>query len=117
VLQVPAQSAALLAVLMLRGPQTAGELRINCDRLHKFTDISAVEGFLHELAARPAGALVMELPRQPGSRENRWAHLLSGAPALEQRAPAPAASRSDDMIELAALAARVEALEAQVAEL
>jgi uncharacterized protein len=117
VLQVPAQSAALLAVLMLRGPQTAGELRINCDRLHKFTDISSVEGFLHELAARPAGALVVELARQPGSRENRWAHLLCGTPAADQH-PAPAApARSNDTSELAALAARVEALELQVAEL
>ena len=83
VLQVPSQAVALLAALMLRGPQTVGELRINCDRLHRFADISAVEGFLHELAARPAGALVVELPRAPGARETRWAHLLSGPPAAE----------------------------------
>ncbi|HEU5177547.1 MAG TPA: YceH family protein [Burkholderiales bacterium] len=83
VLQVPSQSAAILTVLMLRGPQTAGELRINCERLHSFSDISSVQGFLDELAARSAGALVMELPRQPGSRENRWAHLLSGTPKAE----------------------------------
>jgi uncharacterized protein len=83
VLQVPSQSAAILAVLMLRGPQTAGELRINCERLHSFADISAVEGFLEELAARPAGALVVQLARLPGARENRWAHLLSGAPKAE----------------------------------
>ena len=116
VLQLPSPSVAVLAVLMLRGPQTAGELRINCDRLHRFTDISAVEGFLRELAERPAGALVVELARQPGSRENRWTHLLSGAPAPDQVA-APAAIRTDDTSELADLAARVEALEAQVAEL
>ena len=53
VLQVPSQAAALLTSLMLRGPQTAGELRISCERLHKFSDISAVQGFLEELAARP----------------------------------------------------------------
>jgi uncharacterized protein YceH (UPF0502 family) len=53
VLRVPSQSAILLAVLMLRGPQTAGELRIACDRMHNFADISAVEGFLDELAERP----------------------------------------------------------------
>jgi len=82
VLGVPSQSVALLAVLMLRGPQTAGELRINCDRLHRFADISAVEGFLHELASRPAGALTVELARLPGTRETRWAQLLAGpAPA------------------------------------
>ena len=83
VLAIPSQSVALLAALMLRGPQTAGELRINCERLHHFSDISAVEGFLHELAAREAGALVVELPRQPGTRETRWAHLLSGPPAAD----------------------------------
>ena len=83
VLAVPSQAVALIAVLMLRGPQTVGELRINCDRLHRFADTSAVEGFLHELAARPAGALAVELPRQPGTRETRWMHLLSGPPAAD----------------------------------
>src|ERR1700704_5084484 len=82
VLKVASQAAALLTSLMLRGPQTEGELRISCERLHSFSDISAVQGFLEELAARPAGALVVELPRLPGARENRWAHLLSGAPAV-----------------------------------
>ena len=75
VLGIPPQSVALLAVLFLRGPQTAGELRINSDRLHKFGDILSVEAFLHELAERSDGALVRELPRQPGARETRWAHL------------------------------------------
>ena len=82
VLGVPAQAVALLTVIMLRGPQTVGELRIHSDRLHRFADISSVEAFLEELAQRPAGPLVVELPRQPGARETRWAHLLSGAPAL-----------------------------------
>lgn len=79
VLQLPTQAVALLATLALRGPQTAGELRINSDRLHKFADISAVEGFLQELQTR-VPQLAIELPRQPGSRENRWAHCLSGVP-------------------------------------
>ena len=109
VLQVPSQSEALLASLMLRGPQTAGELRISCERLHAFADISAAEGFLNELAARPAGALVVLLPRQPGARESRWAHLLSGAPAIEA---APAAEESAP-----SLRERVERLEAEVAAL
>jgi uncharacterized protein YceH (UPF0502 family) len=112
VLQVPSQSAALLTSLMLRGPQTAGELRISCERLHAFSDISAVEGFLDELAARPAGALVVLLPRQPGARESRWAHLLSGEPAVEAAAAAPEAPREDS-----SLKARVERLEAEVAAL
>jgi hypothetical protein len=112
VLKVPSQSVAILTVLMLRGPQTPGELRINCERLHRFADLSAVEAFLQELAARPAGALVVQLARLPGARENRWAHLLSGAPAnpIENDAePVPGNSRSLD--------ARVARLEAEVAEL
>lgn len=116
-LRLPSQSIALLTVLMLRGPQTAGELRINCERLHKFADISAVEGFLYELAERPDGALVVELPRQPGARENRWAHLLSGAPVVEEiPAAAPAAGPVADvtMGEIAALKANVARLEAEV---
>jgi len=96
VLGLPTQSVALLAVLMLRGAQTAGELRINCDRLHRFADISAVEGFLHELAARAAGALVIELPRLPGTRETRWAHLLAGAPAIDAMTPAAVFAKSPD---------------------
>jgi len=110
VLQVPSQSEALLTSLMLRGPQTAGELRISCERLHAFADISAAEGFLNELAARPAGALVVLLPRQPGARESRWAHLLSGTPAIEA---APAAPEPGEP----SLRERVERLEAEVAAL
>ncbi len=120
VLQVPKQAVALLAALMLRGPQTSGELRINCERLHGFADISSVEAFLHELAERPAGALVAELPRQPGSRENRWAHLLSGRPAQETAAPRPAAAAEESGVaasEVAALKANVARLQSEVAEL
>jgi uncharacterized protein len=87
VLQVPAESVALLAMLMLRGPQTAAELRANSERLCRFSDVSAVEGFLGELAQRVAGTLVQELPRQPGSRETRWMHCLC---ATLEIAPAPA---------------------------
>ncbi|WP_137937368.1 YceH family protein [Chitinivorax sp. B] len=85
-LQIPPQSLAVMTTLMLRGPQTAGEIRLNSERLHRFSDISSVEGFLNELAERSAGALVKELPRQPGSRENRWAHLLGGEPVVEASA-------------------------------
>ena len=119
VLQVPRQAAALLAVLMLRGPQTAGELRINSERLHAFADISSVEAFLQELAERPSGALVRELPRQPGSRENRWVHLLSGEPAVQEyAAAAPAAASADVSVnEIAALKANLARLENEVSEL
>jgi len=121
VLHIPTQSTALLTMLMLRGPQTAGELRLNCERLHKFADISSVESFLVELAERAAGGLVVELPRQPGSRENRWMHLLSGAPVIEERVSARAASAtpSGDVTvgEIAALKANVARLDAEVSEL
>ncbi len=114
VLDVPSQAVALLATLMLRGPQTVGELRINSDRLHRFADGSAVEAFLHELAGRGAGALVAELPRQPGARENRWTHLLSGAPStatLPAAAPQPGAGSVAAPAELAALKESVRRLE------
>lgn len=118
VLAIPTQSSAILAVLMLRGPQTAGELRINCERLHRFADISTVEGFLHELRDRSAGSLIQELPRQPGSRENRWMHTLS--PELlqaisnnEHQVMLPSAQNQD----IAALRNDLDALRAEVAEL
>ena len=118
VLRLPSQSVALLATLMLRGPQTPGELRINSERLHKFADISAVEAFLNELAAREAGALVMELARAPGSRENRWAHLLSGEPVIAVEAhPRPPTDEAVSVSEIAALKANVARLQDDVSAL
>ncbi len=125
-LAIPAQAVALLAVLMLRGPQTVGELRINCDRLHRFADTSAAEAFLHELAARHDGALVVLLPRQPGEREARWAHLLSGAPSTsvptqrgtsETATDTPAPSIAALEARIAHLADEVAALKVTVAKL
>ena len=69
VLGIPSQAVALLTTLMLRGTQTVGELRINCERLHPFADVSAVDGFLHELAERADDPLVAELPRGAPARE------------------------------------------------
>lgn len=117
VLGLPPQSVALLAILMLRGPQTAGELRIASERLHRFSDISSVEAFLDELAARPEGALVRNLPRQPGTRETRWAHLLSGEPDVAMPEPAATGAEAVTVSEIAALKANVDRLESQVAEL
>ncbi len=115
-LGVPPQSVALLAVLFLRGPQTAGELRINCERLHRFGDILAVEAFLHELAERP---LVRELPKAPGSRETRWIHLLSGEPTAATIAarPAPAAEDAVTVSEIAVMKANIDHLQREVAAL
>jgi hypothetical protein len=114
VYDVPAASVDLLATLMLRGPQTASELRANSERLHRFADASSVEAFLEELAARDSGAMVLKLPRQPGAREQRWTHLLCGIPTAESIntgfAAKPSTLASD-------LEARVERLEQEVAEL
>lgn len=116
VLDLPSQAVALLAVMMLRGPQTVGELRINCERLHRFADGSAVEGFLHELEQRTAGPLVAMLPRLAGARENRWMHLLSGTPAANSSGAAVAAeltpSRDGD-----AMRAEIESLKHSIIEL
>ena len=117
-LALPAQSVALLSTLVLRGPQTAGELRQNSERLHRFADISAVEGFLNELAERAAGALVAELPRLPGMRETRWMQLLTGAAPSGLPATDPDASRDDRAAPtLGSLAADVAALREEIATL
>jgi uncharacterized protein YceH (UPF0502 family) len=115
VLSLPPESVALLATLMLRGPQTPAEVRQNCERMHRFADVSSVEAYLDQLADRSAGALVAELPRAAGSRENRWMHLLSGPPS----APAQGeAVRQDDAVvgagELAALKRNVDELAREV---
>jgi uncharacterized protein YceH (UPF0502 family) len=115
-LVVPEQSAVLLGLLMLRGPQTAGELRIHSERWYRFADISSVEGFLEELRNRSderGGPLVVQLPRAPGSREARWAHLLCGPVDTAALAPPEATSVPG----AAGLGERVATLESQVAEL
>ncbi|HNJ83936.1 MAG TPA: YceH family protein [Piscinibacter sp.] len=119
VLALPSQSVALLAVLMLRGPQTASELRANCERLHRFADTSSVEAFLDELAARAAekgGPLALRLPRAPGAREPRWTHLLAGAVDVSML-PAAAPDEIVASSEIAALKARQDVLQREVDEL
>jgi uncharacterized protein YceH (UPF0502 family) len=119
VLAIPPQSVALLAILFLRGAQTPGELRINSERLHKFGDLLSVQAFLEELAERPAGALVKELQRQPGARENRWMHRLSGEPAEEAASHVPheATGETIGASEIATLRAELAELRQQVASL
>ena len=120
-LGLPSQSVALLAVLMLRGPQTGSELRANSERLHRFADLSSVEAFLDELAERPeekGGPLVVKLPRAPGSRESRWAQLLCGP--VDTSALPTSESGSNDLVatsELAALRSQQAALQAELAAL
>lgn len=122
VLRIPEQSVALLATLLLRGPQTTAELRINAERLHKFADISAVEGFLEELAARSdeaGGALVIKLSKLAGAREARWVHLLSGEP-LEVAADVEQISTTGSTVsvsEIATLKAQISRLDQNCTEL
>jgi hypothetical protein len=82
------REAALICVLLLRGPQTPGELRGRAERLHAFDDLEAVESTLNRLAEIE---FVQQLPRQPGFKEQRWAHLLAG-PVEVAEAPAVAAA-------------------------
>jgi uncharacterized protein len=102
---------SLLALLMLRGPQTLAELRSRTERLHAFASLAEVEGVLHALAERE---LVVRLPRRPGQKEERYAQLLGGESA-DAEAPAGAPPPADDR--LSVLEDRVSALERELAEL
>lgn len=110
---------AALCVLLLRGPQTTGEIRGRSGRLHEFADLADVQTTLAGLAARPQ-PLVVCLPRQPGTKESRYAHLLAGAveaaaataPAAPERAPAATPPKSTGALE-----AEVARLREEVAEL
>jgi uncharacterized protein len=111
---------AVMCLLLLRGPQTAAELRGRADRLYAFDDTQAVGTTLERLAGRDE-PLVRQLPRQPGSRESRWAHLLSGEPAeaaASVAGPVAPSIGGDRMAALEALVEdlrqRVEALEASL---
>jgi len=111
---VPEQSAVLLGLLMLRGAQTAGELRLNSERWYKFADISSVEGFLEELQDRSAekgGPLVVKLARASGAREQRWAHLLCGAVDATQTGVGRSTPGAADALE------RIQQLETDMAQL
>ena len=117
VLGIPSQSAALLTILLLRGPQTVAELRLNAGRLHGFADNSSVEAFLDELAARTP-ALVVKLPCAPGERENRWMHLMCGEVSVEMMAAARVSAESAaPSVELEALKAEQARLSEEVAQL
>ena len=118
-LGVPEQSAVLLGLLMLRGPQTAGELRLNTERWYRFADISSVEGFLDELlerAGEKGDPLVTRLGRAPGAREQRWAHLLCGPVDAIHAAGGPASALGQEHAPGSSMQ-RIERLEAEVAQL
>ena len=122
--------AVLLGLLMLRGPQTPGELRISSERWYKFADIASVESVLAELKARGEDsgvAMVLQLPRAAGMREQRWAHLLCGEGLLLPFTQGGQASPAQSAIDLEAepvslgqaerLEQRIALLESQVSQL
>jgi uncharacterized protein YceH (UPF0502 family) len=120
VLNLRRDATAVLCLLMLRGPQTPGELRSRADRLYTFEDLTAVQSTLERLASRETpeaasdagstGPLTTILPRQPGSREARYAHLLGGR--LEIPASTPISDKADDPA-----SERLTQMEAQIASL
>jgi uncharacterized protein YceH (UPF0502 family) len=74
---------AVLCILLLRGPQTLGEIKDRSERMFSFADLPEVEAVLDKLAGWPGGGLVKKLPRQPGQKEARYSHLLSGEPVVD----------------------------------
>ncbi len=113
-LGVPGAAMALLTQLMLRGPQTAAELRQNTERLHRFADVSSVEGFLEELAEREQ-PFAVKLAKAPGAREARWAHLLCGPVASVEQAVAAALPRDEEVALLRAEVASLRQLVNRIA--
>lgn len=126
VLALDAPSGAVLCVLLLRGPQTAGELKARTERLHPFGDLAAVEDALDELARHEDGPLVERLAREPGRKEPRIRELLSDAGSSDRLADRPVTSEpvgttdapaAQEATRLVALEERVAALEQEVERL
>ncbi len=111
-------ATAVMCMLLLRGPQTAGELRTRCERLHGFDSVEGIERVLHALAHRDE-PLAHRLERQPGQSQARWQQLFAEEdPSLMlSHSPAEARVRTTGSEELAALRARVDDLEARLATL
>ena len=112
-LQLDPEDLAVLAELLLRGPQTVGELRNRAERMCPIGELAAVEELLQNLMDREE-PLVMRLPRQPGRKEHRFAHLLAGTPNVDQTSALPA---EPARLQVAAENDRITQLESQVAAL
>jgi uncharacterized protein YceH (UPF0502 family) len=114
-LKLTPQELAIVCELLLRGPQTPGELRTRASRMAPFSEVGQVEAALESLRSREDGPFVVRLPREPGRRDARYAHLFSGAVAL------PAIEAEPQALALASVAAetpaRLERLEEQVRRL
>ena len=119
-LQFDAAQFAIVCLLLLRGPQTPGELRARSGRLHEFADNTAVAEALTGLIEREGNALAVQLPRTPGRKDAEYMHLFSGPvdmQALAEKAQSDPGSGSSARVSMAELAQRVTDLEAEVAEL
>jgi uncharacterized protein YceH (UPF0502 family) len=115
VFPVTQEEEAILTVLMLRGPQTAGEIKGRCGRLHEFQSLNQIQKILEDLISKHDDPYVVSLPRQPGRKENRHAHLLSGQPDIEEVDHAP--SHEPARLAVEAKNERLEKLEETVAVL
>jgi len=117
VLHLTPAELAVVCTLMLSGPQTVGEIRTRGSRLYQFSDLAEVEEILGQLGSRDSDALVMRLPRQAGQKDARFAHLLSGEPAIEAAESEPAGGRTPrratDSERVAKLEEQVQALTGQ----
>ncbi len=118
-LQLSPAEVAIVCLLLLRGPQTPGELRARSGRLHAFEDNAAVVAALEGMISREAGALVVKLPRTPGRKDSEYMHLFSGPVDVEAHVAKASAAKPSPSSRgsVAELAERVERLEAEVAEL
>jgi uncharacterized protein YceH (UPF0502 family) len=111
------QQTAIVCELLLRGPQTPGELRTHAARLAQVHDMEEIEAALEDLATRPDGPYVVKLAREPGRRESRYAQLFTGQPTQVIADESPDRQPSVASPDEPALVARLAALEAEVAEL
>ena len=109
------KEVAVMCVLMLRGAQTAGEIKGRTNRLYEFAELAEAEATLDKLIAREPEALVVKLPRQPGQKEARYAHLLAGPVAVEEIIAAPRLEPAT--MEVLAENERLAKLEEEVSEL
>ncbi|MCF7361449.1 MULTISPECIES: YceH family protein [Vibrio] len=116
-LKLNEQELGIVCCLLLRGPQTPGELRTRTNRLCSFNDVKETEAVLERLAARESGALVVKLPREPGKRESRYQHLFSGEVDLEALAVESSSASSFSSNKMEMLEAEVAELREEVAEL
>ncbi len=116
-LRLSLQEAALLCVLLLRGPQTLGELRSRSERIYPFADLSEAEAALQALLGAEPQPLVARLPRLPGTKESRIAHLLAGPVELEAVAAALEEEKVRGSATLGQLEEQIRDLRAEITEL